>query len=64
MQAAQSSTLRRVRSLSARSLTMSASTSLPPGRRTRAASAKTWFLRGVGYRLLDPMIAPERNGTA
>jgi hypothetical protein len=46
MHAAHSSTLRLVRSLSARPLTMSAIASLPPGRSTRAASAKTRPLTG------------------
>ena len=48
MHAAQSSTLRRVRSLSGRPLTMSAIASRPPGRSTRAASAKTRSFAGRG----------------
>ena len=52
MQAAHRSTLRRVRSLSARPLTMSEMASRPPGRRIRAASAKTRCL--TGERLITP----------
>ena len=46
MQAAHRSTLRLVRSLSARPLTMSEIARRPPGRSTRAASEKTRSLRG------------------
>ena len=60
MQAAQSSTLRRVRSFSARPLTMSAIASRPPGRRTRAASAKTRCL--TGERLIDSVRDDDVEG--
>ncbi len=52
MQAAQSSVLRRVASLSGVALTMSAIARRPPGRSTRAASAKTRCL--TGERLTTP----------
>ena len=60
MQAAQSSTLRRVRSFSALPLTMSAIASRPPGRRTRAASAKTRCL--TGERLIDSVRDDDVEG--
>ena len=53
MQAAHSSTLRRVRSFSGRPLTMSASASRPPGRSTRAASSNTLLLSTE--RLITPL---------
>ena len=59
MHAAHSSTLRRVRSFSGLPLTMSASASRPPGRSTRAASAKTRLL--TTERLITPLEMTASN---
>ena len=53
MQAAHSATLRRVRSISSRSLTMSAIASRPPGRSARATARNTASLSGA--RLMTPL---------
>jgi hypothetical protein len=53
MHAAHSPTLRRVRSISSRSLTMSAMASRPPGRSAAAAERKTASLSGA--RLITPL---------
>ena len=53
MQAAHSATLRRVRSISSRALTMSAIASRPPGRSARAAAPNTASLSGA--RLTTPL---------
>ena len=53
MHAAHSATLRRVRSISSRELTMSAIASRPPGRSARAAARNTASLSGA--RLTTPL---------